>query len=236
MSRVQIFAVPTAQVLYPPPSTFNKRDETPDGPPPSSPLSTRGCALIAVNLLFFVTSLFILFITLPLSPPIPNKIKTPLIDTQVQGDLFPSENPPPGRLEPCPATNELCQDFETQRPFVLSREQMLALGKDPDKTVKHLQDEDFCLGNDAYMTGMNVFHVLHSFNSIRKEAFRDYLVGRKTYHMRCRDEHALDIAKAGMVRRPADGGFQKMKISEMYWGLMGNGTMPGDDRHHPSRD
>lgn len=183
---------------------------------------------------------------------------------------------------------------------------MLALGKDPDKTVKYLPDEDFGLGNDAYMAGMDAFHVLHCFNSIPKEAFRDYYFDGKTYHMpegyggrpqpqrrhtelwclhlrhcteidvqfimfradatmttmvwletqerpwpdfsinrksvdfdalvRWRDEHALDAAKAGMVRRPAVWGFQEMKISEMYWRPMGNEMMPGDNWYHPLWD
>ncbi|KAL2012222.1 hypothetical protein VTN00DRAFT_4940 [Thermoascus crustaceus] len=221
--------------------------------------------------------------------PILNKIKIPLIDTQVQGDPFPSENPLLCCLEPCPAADELWQDFEIQRPFVLSREQVLALGKDPDKTVKYLPDEDFGLGNDACMAGMDAFHVLSTQSGRRplgittsmpqrrhtelwclhlwhcteidvqfimfhadatmttmvwletqERPWPDFSVNRKCVDfdalVRWRDEHALNVAKAGMVRRPAVWGFQEMKISEMYWRPMGNETMPGDNWHHPLWD
>jgi hypothetical protein len=52
--------------------------------------------------------------------------------------------------------------------------------------------------------------------------------------VRWRDENALDIQKAGVVRRPP--GAQETKVSEMYWKIMGNETHPGDNRHHPIWD
>ena len=100
----------------------------------------------------------------------------------MQGELFPSDNPLLGRREPGPDTDELWQDYEIQRSFVVSREQVLAMGKDPDKTVKYA-DEMFGFGNDAYMAGMDIFHQLHCFDAIRKEAFKDYYWDGENYHM-----------------------------------------------------
>jgi hypothetical protein len=113
--------------------------------------------------------------------PILDDIEVPIIDYQIQGGLFPSSDPLLGRLEPGPETDELWQDFEVQRSFVLNREQVLALGKDPDKAVKY-PDSEFGLGDDAYMAGLDVFHQLHCFDAIRKEAFKDYYFDGERYH------------------------------------------------------
>lgn len=61
---------------------------------------------------------------------------------------------------------------------------MVSLGKDPDKSVK-LPDNEFGFGDEAYLGGMDIFHQLHCFDSIRKEAFKDYYWDEKggRYHM-----------------------------------------------------
>jgi len=235
--------------------------------------------------------------------PILDDMEIPIVDQQVQGELFPGPNPLIGRMEPSPATDALWQDFEIQPSVVLSREQIIKMGKDPEKTAKY-PDEDFGFGNEAYMAGMDIFHQLHCFDSIRKEAFKDYYFDGEKYHMegygpnfgkpkrqhteiwwlhlrhctdiivqalmcnantdlytltwletqqrpfpdfsvnkkcvdwdaiiRWRDEHKLDVFKAGSVRKPEGG--DQTKMGDMYWKLYGNGTTPGDNRHHPLWD
>ncbi|KAL1865119.1 hypothetical protein Plec18167_009522 [Paecilomyces lecythidis] len=237
--------------------------------------------------------------------PILDSIELPFINKTISGSLFPSTNTTDQllrRLEPGPQTDSLWLDYEIQRPFVLTRSQVLALGKDPALTVKY-PDSIFHLGDEAYMGGMDVFHLLHCFNTIRQEAFKDYYFDGEKYHMegyseesrprrrhaemfwihlrhctdiivqfimcnadatmttmtwletqerpwpefsvnkKCidfdalvkwRDENAVDIEKAGLVRRPE--GAREVKVDEMYWRIMGNETYKGDNRHHPLWD
>lgn len=65
---------------------------------------------------------------------------------------------------------------------MLTREQVIAMGKDPESVVK-LPDETFGLGPEAYMGGLDAFHVLHCYNAIRTEAFQDYYFDGERYHM-----------------------------------------------------
>ncbi|KAL9046804.1 MAG: hypothetical protein Q9214_000457 [Letrouitia sp. 1 TL-2023] len=150
----------------------------------------------AINVVVSVTTL-ILFLSLPYRrstelnyalkqissySPVLDAVEIPLVNKQVDGGLFPSERPLLGRLEPGPATDEIWQDWEIQRSFVLSREEVIELGKDPDKSVKY-PDEDFGFGEEAYMGGLDIFHVIHCFDAIRQEAFKEYYWDGEKYHM-----------------------------------------------------
>ncbi|KAF2198616.1 hypothetical protein GQ43DRAFT_443178 [Delitschia confertaspora ATCC 74209] len=290
----------------------------PEAHPVTSPRRSRmGVAFSVLNAVMFICSV-VLFIALPYRrpnelnwalkqvssySPILDQIEIPLTDRQVNGELFPGpfEKQNLGRKEPSPETTEEWQDYEIQRPFVLSREQVIAMGKDPEKTVKY-PNEDWGLGDEAYMGGMDIFHVLHCFNNIRQEAFKDYFWDGEKYHMegygedfktpkrvhteiywihlrhctdiilqnlmcnadatmttytwletqerawpdfsvnrKCRDidalvkwrdANALNIAKAGALKKPYD----QVKVSEYYWRIYGNETHKGDNRHHPLWD
>jgi hypothetical protein len=105
-----------------------------------------------------------------------------LIDQTVHGDLFPTEPPLLGGREPGPATDELWEEFEIQQHFAITREQVIKLGKDPEKSIKY-PNEVFGLGEDAYMARLDIFHILHCFNTIRQEAFKDYYFDGEKYHM-----------------------------------------------------
>jgi len=106
--------------------------------------------------------------------PVLDDIEIPMVDKQVEGQLFPRNDGTDllGRLEPGPDTDAEWEDYEIQRPFAITAEQVRKLGKDPETTVKY--PDDYGLGDDAYMAGLDVFHQLHCFDSIRKEAFKDY--------------------------------------------------------------
>ena len=94
----------------------------------------------------------------------------------MQGELLPSDDPLLGRRESGPDTDELWQDYEIQRSFVVSREQVLAMGKDPDITVKYA-DEMFGFGNDAYMAGNGHFPSASLLRRCSEGGFQRLLLG-----------------------------------------------------------
>jgi hypothetical protein len=100
----------------------------------------------------------------------------------VSGLLFPKDDGTDllGRAEPGPRTDELWEDFEYQRMFAISSEQVRRLGKDPEKTVKF--PPEYGLGDDAYMGALDVFHQIHCLNVLRREAFKDYYWDGEKYH------------------------------------------------------
>ncbi|KAL9128733.1 MAG: hypothetical protein Q9217_002640 [Psora testacea] len=176
-------------------NTINDADAGFPQPKPSL-FTTHTRFLTVANVLIFALALT-LFIGLPYRKPnelnhalrqvssyspILNDVRIPLVDRQVQGGLFPGSDQLLGRREPGPETDEIWQNYEIQRNFVLSREEVISLGKDPQKTAKY-PDEMFDLGNDAYIGGMDIFHQLHCFDAIRQEAFKDYYWDGEKYHM-----------------------------------------------------
>ena len=99
---------------------------------------------------------------------------TPLFkDVQFNGTLFPPAEPGLGRLEPDPTTDALYDDFEVIRMLVLTREDILSIGKDP-ATVARYPDSLWHFGPDAYIGNLYVFHQIHCLNELRKKAFEDY--------------------------------------------------------------
>lgn len=116
----------------------------------------------------------------PQAPVLDTEI--PLVDRKVAGDLFPADDGTDllGRAEPGPATDERWEDFEYQRKFALTGEQVQRLGKDPAKVVKF--PPEYGLGDDAYMGALDIFHQIHCLNILRQEAFKDYYFDGERYH------------------------------------------------------
>jgi len=57
--------------------------------------------------------------------------------------------------------------------FPITREQVLALGKDPETAARY-DNEYWGLGDDAYIAALDSQHKMHCLNEIRKNAFADY--------------------------------------------------------------
>lgn len=75
------------------------------------------------------------------------------------------------------------------------------MGKDPETTSK-LPNNEFGLGDEAYIGGLDIFHVLHCFNEIRKEAFKDYFWDAGEHH----------------TKHPGSSSYSpKRKHSEIFW-------------------
>ncbi|KAF3402443.1 hypothetical protein DPV78_003726 [Talaromyces pinophilus] len=161
--------------------------------------SLRGMIFVCGNVVLFLMSLSLFFARgyrwsnrpneiyrqVTTYSPVLDNIEIPFVHKQVHGELFPAsivEDQLLGRREPGPITDDLWQDYEVQRIFKLTREQVIAMGKDPEMAVK-LPDETFGFGPDAYMGGLDAFHILHCYNAIRTEAFKDYYFDGEKYHM-----------------------------------------------------
>ncbi|KAI0386437.1 hypothetical protein F5Y04DRAFT_276044 [Hypomontagnella monticulosa] len=104
--------------------------------------------------------------------PVLEEIDMPLKNTLLNGSLWLGDNPPTWRgLPDSDKVNEAWDSFEDIRPIVLTREQIVAMGKDP-ATVAKFDNEYWGLGDDAYVGALDFFHQIHCLNMLRLETFR----------------------------------------------------------------
>ncbi|KAL9113700.1 MAG: hypothetical protein Q9227_002145 [Pyrenula ochraceoflavens] len=105
--------------------------------------------------------------------PIFRDIDMTLKPIQLNGSLFPPSDAGLERLGPGPSTDDFHADYEKQRFFVLTADDVLSLGKDPS-TVARFPDSFWHFGPDAYIGTLDVFHQLRCFNMLRRKAFQDH--------------------------------------------------------------
>ncbi|EEH50679.1 uncharacterized protein PADG_06758 [Paracoccidioides brasiliensis Pb18] len=91
----------------------------------------------------------------------------------MNGTLFPPPDPTFARGEPSVENDGVWQIFENIRTHVITRDQIIKLGKDPD-TVSRFDDEYWGFGQNAYMAQLDIFHQIHCLNRLRKAAFATY--------------------------------------------------------------
>ncbi|KAI1211437.1 uncharacterized protein F4807DRAFT_466691 [Annulohypoxylon truncatum] len=104
--------------------------------------------------------------------PILEEVDMPMTNALLNGSLWLGENPPIWRAIPdSDEVEEIWENFEYVRPIALRRDQILAMGKDPD-TVAKFNNDYWGLGDDAYVGALDLFHQVHCLNVLRHEAFR----------------------------------------------------------------
>lgn len=91
----------------------------------------------------------------------------------VNGTLFPPEWLSIARQDPGPETDAAWHVYEKVLTHVITKDQVIKLGKDPE-TVARFEDDYWGFGDDAYMAQMDVFHQIHCINLLRKAAFEDH--------------------------------------------------------------
>ncbi|KAI5866150.1 hypothetical protein GGS23DRAFT_594292 [Durotheca rogersii] len=104
--------------------------------------------------------------------PILDEVDMPLTDVTLNGSLWQGKNTPIWRGYP--DSNETMSAWarnDHMHHIVVTREQVIKLGKDPGTAVK-LNDEYWGLGDDAYAATLDFPHQVHCLNRLRKEAFR----------------------------------------------------------------
>ena len=111
-----------------------------------------------------------------------NMLPAPVIESkninfhhvQLNGTLWPAKNPSWSRKEiGNPEAETIWEAFELVQTFPITRDDVISLGKDPE-TVARYPDEDFGLGDEAYIAAVDIQHKIHCLNELRKMAFVDY--------------------------------------------------------------
>lgn len=96
-------------------------------------------------------------------------------DAHLNGTFWPLAKPPFSRLEPGPDADDVWEVFQRQagEVFVITREDVIALRKNPE-TVARFSDEDWGMGSGAYVASLEVLHISHCLNEVRKMTSVDY--------------------------------------------------------------
>lgn len=90
--------------------------------------------------------------------PILDDIEIPRYNTMLNGTLFALPEVSVAREEPSAENDAAWAQYEKVLTHVVTREQIIKLGKDPD-TVARFDDEYWNMGDDAYMVQLDVMHV-----------------------------------------------------------------------------
>ncbi|OAT10641.1 hypothetical protein, variant 2 [Blastomyces gilchristii SLH14081] len=102
-----------------------------------------------------------------------DEIEIPTYTVRMNGTLFPPPDPDFSRQEPSAENDATWEVFEKIRTHVVTRDDIIKLGKDPD-TVARFDDEYWGFEQDAYMAQLDIFHQIHCLNRLRKAAFATY--------------------------------------------------------------
>ncbi|KAI8947800.1 hypothetical protein F4801DRAFT_592301 [Xylaria longipes] len=105
--------------------------------------------------------------------PVYDLIDLGLHEIQVNGTLYPPDQPSIARQMPNLAADSVSEDYERVRPLQLTKSQLIRMGKDPSQVSKY-KDKDWGFGDDAYVGDLDVFHQLHCLNTLRQYAYADY--------------------------------------------------------------
>ncbi|KAK8012775.1 hypothetical protein PG991_010150 [Apiospora marii] len=107
------------------------------------------------------------------------------LDLSVQtmnGTLFqPKDGGSIARQMPNPEADAVWSEYELTRYFPVTAAQIRAMGKDP-ATVAKLENEDWGMGDDRYVTILDVYHQLHCLNTLRQLAYPEYYSNKTHPH------------------------------------------------------
>ena len=117
---------------------------------------------------------------------------------QLNGSLWPGENPSWSRKEIGDPEAEIIWDaLADVETFPITRDDVVALGKDPE-TVARYPNEQFGLGEEAYIAALDIQHKVHCLSELRKTAFANY--GQNTPRVKAHSQlwwihlrHCLDM-------------------------------------------
>ncbi|CAN9228071.1 unnamed protein product [Alternaria sp. RS040] len=102
--------------------------------------------------------------------PVLEQLDIPLTTWRLNGTFIEMGSIYRGR--PSPEVDAAWERVETQTPIPISREDVVAQGKDPEDAVKW--PVEFGFGPDAYIGRIDVFHQIHCLNVLRKHLHFNY--------------------------------------------------------------
>ena len=105
--------------------------------------------------------------------PILDEVQIPMFTSKINGTFFTPEHPSIARQDPSSEVDELWKDLEILRTVVVTKDDIIKMGKDPE-TVAKFDNDYWGFGDDAYMAEMDVFHQIHCLNMLRRKAFGDF--------------------------------------------------------------
>ncbi|KAJ9228938.1 hypothetical protein DTO169E5_9027 [Paecilomyces variotii] len=162
------------------------RDETLSSP--------RRRLLLWLNVTLFTLSLFILMLSAILLSgigrgrnaalketseysPLLDRLDIPLTTWQMNATLLEPDPLPIYRQPPSPEVDRAWKRLANVNPIVVTREDVIKFGKDPDQAAKW--PESFGFGDDAYIGRLDVFHQIHCLDWLRREAYFGHYFGKK---------------------------------------------------------
>lgn len=80
------------------------------------------------------------------------------------------------RQPPSREVDDAWERITNVRPIPVTREDVLKLGKEPEQFAKF--PESFGFGPEAYMGRLDIFHVIHCVDQVRREAYFDHYYGK----------------------------------------------------------
>lgn len=104
----------------------------------------------------------------PTTAPIFDKLPIPLKLTTMNGSFWPQNPPSIFHLPPSPEVDASWDRIADTHGFVLSKAEILKMGKDPTKLYRY--PESYGYGPEAYMGILDVSHHLHCLNHLRRAA------------------------------------------------------------------
>ncbi|KAF1937139.1 hypothetical protein EJ02DRAFT_458958 [Clathrospora elynae] len=108
--------------------------------------------------------------------PIFDRVDISMVTKKMNATLLPSTTDQIFRREPGPDVDEAWRRISNERPIAISREEVVAIGKDPNQAVRY--PDSFGLG-EAYAARIDVFHQIHCLDALRREAYFDHYYGDK---------------------------------------------------------
>lgn len=104
--------------------------------------------------------------------PMFDRIEMPLSIKQVNGTFIDSEPPSIWRMDPSPEVDAAWSRIANVGMSAITRQDIEKVGKDPSISAKW--PESIGLGSEAYMANIDIFHLIHCLNEIRKDLNFDY--------------------------------------------------------------
>ncbi|KAG5926712.1 hypothetical protein E4U42_003013 [Claviceps africana] len=108
--------------------------------------------------------------------PVYDQVQVPLLDVTINGSLM-DRGDSIYRQPPSAAVDAAWESIAEQLPHAISREDVIRLGKDPDRTAKWPPEWGF--GPDAYIAELDIVHTVHCLNAIRRDVHWRHYFGRR---------------------------------------------------------